>query len=203
MDFSNRIKSGVTQVLLRALLNDAGYRLVPLGVEEVIREAQALSSEQYREMDMPKPLRTLPDFFVANGEMTKSWLVEVKYRSRWNDQVRNHMEELLRDQVSLWNPLYLVIFLGEKARDNNTPKSSLGICRLVLENDELFILQSKGDNDLVGQRSSVHRLIPWQSVDWGHMSRIQDVFDGLGERFEDETLKKAVSVMRCFGEIEG
>lgn len=202
MNFSNRLKGGVTQILFGALLRDVRYRLVPLGVEEVIREAQSLGPEQYRAIGLPKPLRTLPDFFVARADMTNSWLVEVKYRRRWNDEVRAELSVLLKTQVSLWSPLYLVLFLGERARESDTPASSLGVCKLIFHEGEVCLVQRVNEAEWGQPERWVDRHTSWDEVTWGHMSRLQDVFDGIGDRFADETLRKAVSVMRSLGELD-
>ena len=41
MKFENRLKGNVTQTLISSLLEDAGYRIVPLGVEEVARSSRS------------------------------------------------------------------------------------------------------------------------------------------------------------------
>lgn len=80
MDYKNRLKGAITQVLLKSLLEDAGYRIVPLGIEEVLRELSSLEQEHYKQLNLPPALRKLPDFFVADMEFKKTYLVEVKYR---------------------------------------------------------------------------------------------------------------------------
>ena len=54
MQYINRLKGAVTQTLLKSLLEDAGYRIVPLGIEEVIREVKVLT---------PKKSTETPGFF--------------------------------------------------------------------------------------------------------------------------------------------
>ena len=88
MQFANRIKGSVTQTLLRALLEDGGYRIVPFGIEEVWRDLALLNEAEYEGLKLPRTLRQLPDFFVANQSFDLTWLVEVKYRKEPALQIR-------------------------------------------------------------------------------------------------------------------
>src|SRR6266542_3865028 len=112
MNYTNRLKASVTLVLLKTLLEDAGYRIVPLGIEAVLREVASLPKEDYLKLGLPIQLRKLPDFFVANHAIDKSWLVEVKYRKRWNEEVQESLEVEIKEQVKTWHPLFLMIFVG-------------------------------------------------------------------------------------------
>ena len=47
MSFDTRLKGKITQGLFQTLLEDVKYRVVSLGIEEVIREVQTLQSEEY------------------------------------------------------------------------------------------------------------------------------------------------------------
>lgn len=72
MEYSNRLKGSVTQALLKSLLADAGYRVVPLGIEEAIREVTSLDKERYSALELPSVLRKMPDFFIADRELQNS-----------------------------------------------------------------------------------------------------------------------------------
>jgi hypothetical protein len=80
MLFSNRLKGGITQALVRALLQDGGYRIVPLGIEEVVREVTVLPPPIYLALGLPALMRSMPDFLVAQADMQRCWLIEVKYK---------------------------------------------------------------------------------------------------------------------------
>ena len=95
----------MTQTLVKALLEDAGYRTIPLGVEEVIREVSVLSPIDYSGLELPTVFRKMPDFFVADEDISKAWLVEVKYRKVWDDEVRRKLGEQIFEQVKVWKPL--------------------------------------------------------------------------------------------------
>src|SRR5688572_19535038 len=112
MDFKNRLKGTVTQTLLKALLEDAGYRVVPLGIEDVIREVTGLPIANYEALNLSFTLRKLPDFFVADRTFGKHWLVEVKYRKQWDKQTRESLGKEMLKQVAQWQPILLVVFLG-------------------------------------------------------------------------------------------
>jgi len=47
MDFENRLKRELSQGAFKCLLEDCGYRVVPLGIEAVIREIASLDKEAY------------------------------------------------------------------------------------------------------------------------------------------------------------
>jgi hypothetical protein len=104
MNFSNRLKGHITQALLKALLEDSCYHIVPLGIEEVIRKLSVLDEEKYKELKLPRILRKLPDFFVSDEPFTKSWLVEVKYRKSWDEFTKSALRGEIYNQVKDWGP---------------------------------------------------------------------------------------------------
>jgi hypothetical protein len=82
VEFHRRIKGILTQGLVQALLEDAGYQVRPLGVEEQFSDLKDASPKLYRSIF--KGLRSAPDFLVLDSRNEQSWLVEVKYRKRWD-----------------------------------------------------------------------------------------------------------------------
>lgn len=64
MDYKNYLKGAITQVLMKSLLIDAGCHVVSLGIEEVIREVNSLSRENYLAWDLLTPLRKMPVFLL-------------------------------------------------------------------------------------------------------------------------------------------
>jgi len=158
MDFKNRVKGSVTQTLFKALLEDAGYQLVPLGIEEVIREVKALPISQYMDLGLPPVLGRMPDFFIADKSFKETWLVEVKYRKQWNDNTRASLGREIEEQVKIWQPISLVLFLGERARETDTPASSIGVLRLIHAEGELLCSWFENDfftNELKEYRTLV------------------------------------------------
>ncbi|MCE3011100.1 MAG: hypothetical protein LW875_10860 [Proteobacteria bacterium] len=195
MDFKNRIKGTVTQALVQALLHDVQNRVVPLGIEEVIRELNALTPDQYLKLDLPQTLRRLPDFFVTSVNQEQGWLLEVKYRERWNDDVRADLGKRLFDQVKLWSPLYLVLFVGEAVRKNDTPASYLGVCKLIIENETLGTVRKKRIGNLLSGHYE-DEFVQWDSLTWDNFKRFQDIFPGISDAWEKETLIKTVTMMK-------
>lgn len=210
MDFKNRIKGSVTQALVNGLLKDAGYQVVPLGIEEVIREIQDLSLEDYINLKVPTPLRTLPDFFVRDPESNESFLIEVKYLKEWNSESVERLGKILKKQASAWNPFFLIILLGNNARDHDTPSSYIGAIKLVLKEDSLFAVACKKNKES-GRHTEFE--IPWESVNWkcdkpgqnyNTIRRIQDVFPKIAKEksLTDETLKKTCSILKSLNGLD-
>lgn len=182
MQFANRIKGAVTQALLRALLEDSGYRIIPFGVEETWRELAQLKEQDYLALRLPKTLRQLPDFFVSDYPIKNTWLVEVKYRKEWSNSIRDELGSQLLEQVNHWSPLYLIVFLGGAAEQtSNKTDSCMGIVRLTSENGELFV-------------TTVEDPTPkkWSDISWKAFGRIQKVFKTLStpKKLDEQTLRK-------------
>jgi hypothetical protein len=182
MNYTNRLKGAVTQVLLKSLLEDAGYRIVPLGIEAVLREVASLPKEDYLKLGLPIQLRKLPDFFVSNNAIDKTWLVEVKYRKSWNDEVKKSLGAEIREQVKTWNPLFLMIFLGHSADDpNSSPIYHMRIAKLIWDEKE-GVLPQRADG----------KTCIWENSQWKHFLRVQDVFSerATKSKWEEQTIEK-------------
>lgn len=166
MEYTNRLKGAVTQTLLKCLLEDAGYKIVPLGIEAVIREVASLPIGEYQNLGLPLQLRKLPDFFVASPKVDKTWLVEVKYRKEWNETVQSALGEALQDQVMAWNPLFLMVFLGTSVKPPyDNPFYHVKVAKLLWDKQQGVITQRPD-----GQTC------PWKYSQWEHFLRVQDVF---------------------------
>jgi len=83
----------MTEGIIRAILVDAGYRVIGLGIENVIRETECLTALEYAGLDFPKAMRSLPDLLVMNREQNEKFLVEVKFRSCWNCEIFEEISE--------------------------------------------------------------------------------------------------------------
>lgn len=182
MDYVNRLKGGVSQVLVKCLLEDAGYRIVPLGVENIVREVAVLNPTQYKALQLPNELRTLPDFFVADTELTQGWLVEVKYRKHWDDATRERLGASLQEQVKIWQPLHVIIFLGNSTNESySVPSYFIRVVRVVW--DAALGLAAVGED---GSKCK------WEYVKWDKFFRVQDVFTNCRAKpkWEDQTIEK-------------
>ena len=52
MHFDRRIKGAITESLVKTLLEDSDYRVIPLGIEEVVREVISLDEDEYRSLEL-------------------------------------------------------------------------------------------------------------------------------------------------------
>lgn len=191
MTFANRIKKEMTEGIVRALLEDAQYRVIDSGIEKVLRELSCLSATEYKALGYPDAMSRLPDFTVMNREQTTKRLVEVKYRSTWCEDVFEEVKE----QVRIFGELVL-ISVNAKAEDPrrfNGPSRFLRCCRLRFE----------GDTYMVQYRSNCGSLV-WKPVDsiknssqwlWWSMLKLPEVFPQLSEDKNRDTLLEAVSAL--------
>lgn len=186
MKYTNRLKGSVTQALVRSLLTDAGITVVPLGIEEVIREVSDLEQDKYLALGLPDALRKLPDFFAANRERTKSWLIEVKFRKTWSDDVRAELETKLKEQAKTWTPLYLILFFGE------TPSYFPGQPSSWVRTGKLSVIDDQLHVEIAGTQK------PWLEVKWHELERVQDTFPELDDpaRWEEAVIHATLSVSK-------
>ncbi len=64
MDFTSKLKGQITQSLIECLLVDAGLQVMPLGIEQIVREVKSLSQDRYLAAGISPTLRSLPDFLL-------------------------------------------------------------------------------------------------------------------------------------------
>lgn len=191
MDFSNRIKKEMSEGVIRAILVDAGYRVIGLGIENVIREAECLTALEYAGLDFPRAMKSLPDLLVMNKEQTEKHLVEIKYRSNWNASIFDEIE----DQVHLFKQIVLV-YLNSKPPlgEGTTPSPSSYLrCCLVRSNNNVIEVQLHSHDTV--------RWIPREKLgehagQWWGLQRIQDILPRVGDSKEEKTLMKAVEALQ-------
>ena len=186
MNFSNRLKKELTEGVIRAVLHDAGYRLIDSGIESIIRELTCLNQEDYINLDFPKSMRTLPDFVVMDREQENKYLVEVKYRAEWNNEIFRDIEE----QVKLHKNLVLIFFSGTpektKEEDETGPSSYIRSCKVRWHNDNIEAFIEKGKD--TGYKWMSITEFNGKSWEWFSMEKIQDTFPLLKESKENDTL---------------
>ena len=76
LEFANVFKGVITQTTLAALFERGGYRVTRLGIEELFWEVKHNNLEQYLGLNLPLPLRYLPDPLVAELDMSNAFMVE-------------------------------------------------------------------------------------------------------------------------------
>lgn len=146
-----------------------------------------MSASAYAQLRLPPVLRSMPDFFVSAAEMERHWLVEVKYRKKWDEATRTSLGDQISPQVETWGPLNLIVFLGSAGKENETiPSSWFGIVRLTMTTHGLFAVHPD---------DSPH--LPWDQVTWKSFYRIQDFFPNLKAKsqYEQQTLQQVRTLL--------
>lgn len=189
MGFTNRIKKEMSEGLIKALLVDAGYRVISSGIESIIRETECLEKEQFYRLGFSKALTSMPDYIVMDKAQTEMHIIDVKYRKNWTASLLNDVH----DQVELMGKLTLVCF-------NANPPSTSGAASAgtFLRCCELKICEGKY---LVHKYQS--GVFEWVEVStiindpdaWYRLAPMQKVFSKLQVRGEDLTLTQAVASM--------
>jgi hypothetical protein len=108
MDLDNTLRGHLIAGALEVLLVDAGYHVIPIGIERNLRELRSIGLERYLDL-APRQLRTCPDFFVLDRDGQESRLVEIKFRRYLH---RNLLGDL-REIAGAWAPFVLVLVAGE------------------------------------------------------------------------------------------
>ena len=187
MNYQNRLKGAVTQSLVRSLFAQAGLTIVPLGIEETIREVAELPLTKYLGLNLPLALRKLPDFFATDRDRTTHWLVEVKYRREWNDATRDELEQSLSEQVSTWSPLVVFIFVGETPSRFVQPSSWVRAAQVKMDNGTLKFNHCENGT-----------YVPWSQANFINLQRVQDVFPQLNnsELWASSALDLTIEISR-------
>lgn len=195
MQFSNRLKGKIAESLVKSLLEDAGYRVVPLGIEEVIREVNTKGEDEYTKLGLPKSLRCLPDFFVANEGLDSAWMLEVKFRKEWNKETRLKLEKRLLAQARLWHPLLVLVALGKPSPEGIvSPQGCIGVARLHSDGEDLCVIREPVRSQFTLKKDKAP--VYWRDIEWNQLERLQDVFSLVTKRYSEQTLVKAIQVLK-------
>jgi hypothetical protein len=116
IDIFSRVKGQVAQGLACALLEDSGYRVSRLGVEEQHIGIKHIPWDTYRALGLPLQLRTLPDLFVTNSDSSLAWLVEVKMRSDLSRASMRQLGDSLAEQAEYWPNTHTILFVSSPTR---------------------------------------------------------------------------------------
>ncbi len=190
MEFASRIKKEMTEGIVRAILVDAGYRVIGMGIENVIRETECMTADGYKKLDFPKPMRSLPDFVVMDKDQTEKHFVEVKYRVSWDSKIFDEIEE----QVHFYKELVLVYLNSAPSLPENkkpSPGSYLRCCKV------------RSNNNILEAYLSHHEVMKWtpraeiggRNGKWWGLRPIQEVLPKVNETKDDKTLLQAVKAL--------
>ena len=165
--FKNVVQAQVTQSLLSTLLERGGYRVAPLGVEELFGEVKYLDLEKYQGLGLPLALRFLPDLLVANRDASQVYLIEVKFRQRFDAGSSRNLHWYLKRQREYWPDAYCVIMTAEPIRAGGT-----------FHQDYIRLLRPGETNLLVDEKlSAIQR---WNTLPQLH--QVLDQYDALALR---------------------
>lgn len=189
IQFSDRIKKEMTEGIVRAILEDAQYRVIDSGIEKVLRELSCLSAVEYKTLGYPDAMSHLPDFTVMNREQTTKQLVEVKYRSTWG---KNLFDEV-REQVRLFGEIVLVSVnaKAEDPRGINMPSRFLRCCGLKFDGG-IYMVERNINAATVW--TPVHEIRDGSGL-WWSMLKLHEKFPQLNDEKNKDTLFQAVSAL--------
>lgn len=195
MSFSNRVKKEMTEGIVRAILEDAQYRVIDCGIEKVLRELSCLSAAEYGALAYPDAMSHLPDFTVMDRDQTTKQLVEVKYRTKWSKDLLDEVEE----QVKLFGQIVLVSVnaSAEDPKGFNKPSRFLRSCALKFDGGVYQVeINRKRDNS----DDYVPTWVPVKELDegkwlWWAMLPLHEQFTQLKEEENKDTLFLAVKAL--------
>lgn len=162
MDIDYALPGHLVAAVFEVLLIDAGYQVIPTGIERSLRELRTIDAAAYRELAHPR-LRFAPDFFVLDVEARQGWLTEIKFRQYIHPRLFDDLQIVQKD----WAPFVLLLAVAEP------PQEWTGTVRHI----RVFEIDSATHLDQQFFREAGRR--------------IQDVFARLGDRWEDGTILKA------------
>ncbi len=161
-NLDNALQGHLTAAVFEVLLVDAGYHVVPLGIERSARELRAVDAAAYAELVHPR-LRSIPDLFVLDLAARRSWLTEIK--------LRRYVHALLHDDLrriqEAWAPFTLILAVAEPLPEWTGTIRHLRVFQIDRD--------TRIDGDLLTHGAE----------------RLQDVFPRLADRWQDGTIQKA------------
>lgn len=199
MNFDNRIKGAVTQTLLKSLLEDAGYAVIPMGIEESVREIKLLGKTEYQQFNFAGTQRSTPDFLVLDWDKKQNWLIEVKYRRKWDDEVRDALTEVLEKQVGRWGEIFVVFFIGEAVEVSNKRNPDflhVGVANLVMHNGELIV--DHGISYIENMAITFPQFVKWSECGWKDFTFLYKAFNRLIKK--DDRVLKCIKIAQCLSE---
>ena len=100
------IKGKIAEIIFDQMFREAGeHTTIPFGYESIVPELSQCnkSSKAQRVIDN---IRHSPDFVLISRSKESVYLVEVKYRSKFN---KENMKNLANKQKSRWHPSWIFV----------------------------------------------------------------------------------------------
>jgi hypothetical protein len=162
LPIDNALPGHLVAAVFEVLLVDAGYQVIPTGIERTLRELQTVPVETYINL-VPPRLRSAPDFFVLDIETQLVRLTEIKFRQYLHPALCDDLRATQQD----WAPFTLILAVAEP------PKEWTGLVRHI----KVFTVEPNTRLDERFLRTGG--------------ARLQDVYVRLGKRWEESTIQKA------------
>jgi len=189
MDFENRLKRELSQGVLKCLLEDCGYRVIPLGIEAVIREIACLDKEAYKNLDFSDAVRFLPDFCVLDQNQKHKFIVEVKYRWDWDGNILKEVS----NQIRMFEDIILVVFIGNPPDIIYTmPSTYVRCCRMYMNEQSQVCAEVKESKGGATTKAIFIEEEDLSKLNWWNLRILQNYFSDLKNSKEEESLVKAI-----------
>ena len=101
------------QALVATLLEYARYRVLRLGVEEIVSEVRSLQTGPGLHLHLPPRLAALPDLLVVDQASGDASMLEVKFRRCVDDASAKRLAGSLRQQFEWWPEATAIIITAE------------------------------------------------------------------------------------------
>ncbi len=197
MEYNNRIKGWTTQTIARVLFEDAGYLVIPYGIEEIYKEFM----KSDKRFIVPESVKKSPDFMLITPDRGKMFLLEVKYRCHWDEKTKQSVGEELKKQVTAFGDIYFIVCVGDPY--HNRPRTHP-------ENDptedyiKVIKIGRHPNNELGFYKNDEGATTHWSQFQEEDFYKIQDTFSELKHHvsYKERTLMKVVPIIKSLLEVD-
>jgi len=196
MDFENRLKRELSQGVLKCLLEDCGYRVIPLGIEAVIKDIACLEKEAYKNLDFSDAVRFLPDFCILDQNLKHKFIVEVKYRWNWDGNILKRVS----NQVRMFKDIILVVFIGNPQSGKHTvssthrswPSTYVRCCKMYTSEQNRVYAEVKDTKGRDTTKAIFVEEEDLSKLNWWDLRILQNYFSDLETSKQEKSLVKAI-----------
>jgi hypothetical protein len=107
-------KGRFAETIVSTILEYAGYRVLRLGVEEMVSEVKAGVARGEWALRLPEQLSAAPDFLVVDPRSGECTLLEVKFRRMFDDEAARELHARLTRQVGYWPGMVTAIICAHR-----------------------------------------------------------------------------------------
>ena len=84
-----------------------------------------------------------------------------------------------------------MLFLGNPVGEDTVPSHWMKMVRLSIRKGQLVVIDKKGEVEKT-----------WDKADWSEFPRVQDIFKGVVDQWEGQTIEKTKVVLRMLTELD-